>query len=440
MIELDITESHHRAPLSATTLQILCDFARGEVGHPLTVTTADWPAVFQAVSRNGLIGLAYHYLQHHPDREYPPQPFRDWIRATYRRAAMQMLQRYSAIRQVLQALEQAEVACLILKGPSVAYTVYPDPMLRTFSDLDLMVREQDWQQVHQALLDMGFHSPENWSRHRPKLIPQQTTYEVRYWHAGLELMVEVHYDDLLNAGLASQDLEGFWRRAKQIDIRGQRASVLAPEDQLLHLCAHCHYHGYTRLSWFADLALLVRGASPAFDWNAFVATVHKEEAHVPAYYSLLFLQKLLDVSTPAWVMAAIRPDALRRWLHERYLPEAEVLAFQPMPRPDFSFYFLPMLKRLLPDLLVMGRRREKLAYLLALLRPSPAWLRHYYGLAESEAVGPHYALHPLKLLYHYLKEIVQVALAGKVPKRLPARSLLALPGICQLFSNGEDRQ
>jgi hypothetical protein len=108
------------------------------------------------------------------------------------------------------------------------------------------------------------------------------------------------------------------------------------------------------------------------------------------------------------VLTALRPDRFRRWWHERYLPEEKVLSLQPMPRPDFSFYFTPLFKRLLPDLLVMGRREDKLRYLLRLLLPPQAWLQDYYQLSDTPKIAVHYLLHPLKLTYHYLVEVATI--------------------------------
>ena len=110
-------------------------------------------------------------------------------------------------------------------------------------------------------------------------------------------------------------------------------------------------------------------------------------------------------------------------------------------RPDFSFYFIPLLKRLLPDLLVMGRRREKLHYLLRLVVPPAAWLRAYYRLDERRAVGPHRLLHPLKLAMHYLAEI---GAAGRVdgavglggPDRVEAEPL----GLLDRLERGRGRR
>ena len=135
-----------------------------------------------------------------------------------------------------------------------------------------------------------------------------------------------------------------------------------------------------------------------------------EEAQIGVYYSLCFLRSLLGVEVPEDVLAALRPGSFRRWLHERYLPGEKVLSLEPLPRPDFSFYFVPLLKRMLPDLMVMGRREEKLRYLLRLLVPPAAWLRHYYRLRDDQPIASHYLLHPLKLAYHYGDEVVRAIL------------------------------
>jgi hypothetical protein len=60
----------------------------------------------------------------------------------------------------------------------------------------------------------------------------------------------------------------------------------------------------------------------------------------------------------------------------------------------------------------MGRRADKLRYLLRLLAPPRDWLIHYYSLDSSTNLWLHYALHPLKLAYHLIKELLNAG-AGK---------------------------
>jgi hypothetical protein len=178
-----------------------------------------------------------------------------------------------------------------------------------------------------------------------------------------------------------------------------------------------HYHAYSRLNAFSDIAILVRDHADALVWERFLEIVRMEEAEAGVYYTLYFLQEMVQVSVPPQVLAAVKPNSfICRW-HDWLLPPRKVISMEPMWRPDFSIYFTPLYKRLLPDLLVMGRRKEKAVYLLRLLVPPRDWLQHYYELDTPSQVSLHYVLHPLKLSYHYLVETLRL-----LPALLPGRS------------------
>lgn len=406
VMQAEALDSYERVPISDATRVLLCDFAAGDLSRPLHRLDADWEQVFQGVCRNGLLGLTHRYLEHSEEQAYPPPQFRRSVRQAYRTSAMRMLVMYGHITKTLAQLVESGIDYMVVKGPALAHAVYPDPNLRAFNDLDLVVRERDWSAMHQRLLAMGFRPEVDLPAPPPKLVPQAVIYELKYWHKESGFLVEVHYDDLLDAGLASRDVEGVWRRAVWVDVEGIGVKTLSLEDQLVHLCAHAHYHGYTRLNWFSDIAFIVRDHASRLDWERLLRIVRAEEAQVGVYYTLHFLEQLLGVAVPADVLDAVRPDRFRRWAHELYLPAEEVLSWQPMKRPDFSFYHTPVLKRLLPDLLVMGRRPDKFRYLARLLTPPRDWLAHYYSLDGSSGVWLHYLFHPLKLTYHFAGELL----------------------------------
>ncbi|MDY7077077.1 MAG: nucleotidyltransferase family protein [Chloroflexota bacterium] len=411
-MRIEKLDSYERVPILDTTRTLLCDFAAGDLKRPLHRLDANWEQVFQGVCRNGLVGLTHRYLQHWEPQDYPPPEYRQWVKQAYRTSAIRMVLMYRNIGKVVSQLAESGVEYIVVKGPVLAHTAYPNPDLRAFNDLDLVVRERDWSAIHRLLIKMGFKPEKDLPHPPPKLVPQDVPYELKYWHKDMGLLVEVHYDDLLNAGLAARDVEGFWRRTIRVDVEGVPVKSLSLEDQLIHLCAHAHYHGYTRLNWFSDIAFIVRDHATQLNWEQLLDTVWIEEAQVGVYYTLRLLDRLIGVSVPEDVLTALRPDRFRCWFHERYLPEEKVLSLQPMWRPDFSFYFTPFLKRLLPDLLVMGRRPEKLHYLIHLLVPPCDWLMDYYSLAPSTQVWIHYLLHPLKLAYHLAEELLN-AIAGK---------------------------
>jgi hypothetical protein len=404
-MKIEILDRYQRMQLSEPTRILLLHFAAGDEGRSLPKVRGNWAEVLEATSRHGLVPLAARLLKQQATDDYPPQSFVAEMQRRYQMTTVRTMLMYRRIADLLQALTRNRLEFIVLKGPALGSTVYPDTSLRIFNDLDLLVRERDWGPTNRMLKALEFIPEQDRSEHPPKLVPQAVLYEQKYYHGRDGFLVEVHYDDILNAGLAARNIKGFWQRAVVTHIEGVPAKVLCPEDQIIHLCAHVHAHGYARLNWLADLAFIFRRRSGHINWQQLIATVRQEDAKVPVYYSLHFLDRLLRVPVPPEILPSIKPDPFRRWAHNVFLPEDKVLSLQPMPHPILSFYFRPFLKRLLPDLFVMGRRPEKFRYLLRLLLPPRDWLTDHYSLGPSDNILVHYLLHPLKFFYHIAADL-----------------------------------
>lgn len=409
-------DSYKREEFSPQTLAALIQFARIDESLPPAQAGLDWEEVLKGLGRHALVGMAFSKLADAPGAALLPENFRAAVKKVYGLTALRMGLIHRNMFDLLNRLNAAGIEYMVVKGPAIAFGVYPDPLMRVFNDLDLIIRERDWGKMHTFLEGLGFEQEEELPQPPPKLHPQMVFYETKYLSRSNGLKVEVHYDDILNAGLAARDVEGFWSRSFWMEARGVKFRVLSLEDQLIHLCAHAHYHCYTRLNWFTDLAFFVRRSAGQLDWKSLLKIVAAEDIPQPVYYSLYYLDKLLGVSVPAFVLEALRPGRLLTRLHEHYMPEKNVLSMQPMRHPDFSLYFIPLYQRLLPTLLLMGRRGDNLRVLSCLVLPPRAWLKSYYNLDSEFMVTLHYVLHPLRLMGAYMLETVAVMrhwVAGK---------------------------
>ena len=154
-----------------------------------------------------------------------------------------------------------------------------------------------------------------------------------------------------------------------------------------------------------DLLFILRDRAGQINWVSFLRTVALEEAQVPVYYSFRLVSHLFDLSLPEGVMDAVRPDAFRRWWHERYMPEKLVNSLSAKIWIAFSFKNSPLFSSAIMNILVMGRRSEKLYYLLRLLCPSPPWMRQKYGLSPNEALAPYYLMRPLSMAFTALVDV-----------------------------------
>ena len=71
-------------------------------------------------------------------------------------SARQNLILTAQLLELLLLFQSEGIAVLPLKGPPLAESLYPDPLLRPFSDLDVLVHKQDVPAVVQALTRHGY--------------------------------------------------------------------------------------------------------------------------------------------------------------------------------------------------------------------------------------------------------------------------------------------
>jgi hypothetical protein len=121
---------------------------------PLEVADVRWPVVALVLSVRSLTGLALAAAED------------GWLRISneamadlVERHRTQMAHALSLERILLRvgdAFERHQVPFVVLKGPALAHSLYPDPSWRPFGDLDLLVRTPDWRTACSILADLGF--------------------------------------------------------------------------------------------------------------------------------------------------------------------------------------------------------------------------------------------------------------------------------------------
>jgi hypothetical protein len=139
------------------------------------------------------------------------------------------------IAEILERLEAASVPSLLVKGWAVA-RLYPEPGLRSYTDVDLIVPRGELARARAAVA------------------------------AGPPLGEPVDVHD----GPGLLDLSTFdalAARAESVPINGAAARILGPEDHLRVLSLHGLRHGLFRPLWLVDLAVCVERRPAGFDWD-----------------------------------------------------------------------------------------------------------------------------------------------------------------------------
>ena len=255
-------EERDRSLLALCARPWLPPALRDEIGARAARVT-DWPGLLDLAEKHGLGPLLYHHLR--SSLVDLPPPVSRQLQALYVRHRRANEVRLTVLREVLEALEDADILPTVLKGPLLIDRVYADPGLRPMADLDLLVPPEQVIRAQHLLEDMGFIPPAPISefvlRRRHHLSPAVRVVD------GVVVQVEVHLDALgPRLGLSLQ-VHGRAKDAVAFNVGGIRAYSLPPDEMLWHLCRHSVglRHGF-RLIWAADVVGFAETFLSAIDW------------------------------------------------------------------------------------------------------------------------------------------------------------------------------
>jgi len=308
-------------------------------------------------------------------------PILDRLRTAWVAGRRQHLLGVEQLRGLLSAFEADGVAVILLKGPALGEALYPDPGLRPFTDLDLLVPETDLARTLELLSARGYRHLEGG---RP------LAYEVAYAGAACfvrrekspeDLPLDVHWrllDHLSGSRAAAADLQEVWTRAIKVEGWGWPILAFCPEDLLLYLALHlAFHHALSGIVWELDLALLLRRYGDTLDWEGVAERARRWRVRGALYFALRAVQEHFDVGAPPLLLARLRPRGLRpavfEWLRRRRGEQLERLD-----------YLVPFL--------VMDQGSDLLRALARGALPAGEWVRCRYG-ARSLVEGylAHYA-------------------------------------------------
>ena len=354
-----------RSPAEALLASAIRAFLEGEpAGATLAAGSPDWEGVLRRAEVERLAPLLYTVV----GSLSLPAAVLDRLRAGWVSARRQYLLGVEQLCCVLAEFEREGVAVLTLKGPALAEALYPDPGLRPFTDLDLLVRAADVQRAVSLLSALGYrhqdpgHSLEYdlaW-RHSARFASAESPADL--------VPVDLHWGLLDYPGIArgpSMDLEEVWERAVKVGAWSPAARGLCPEDLLIYLALHwAVHHAFSGALWGLDLALLLRRQGGELDWEAVAERGSRWGIRGGLYFALREIEEQFAVGPPAAVLLRLRPRGLRlaalEWLRRRGREELERLD-----------YLVPVL--------LMDRAPDVLRALAGAALPPAGWARFRYG-------------------------------------------------------------
>jgi hypothetical protein len=219
----------------------------------------------------------------------------------------------AALHDALRALQEHGIAPLLLKGSSLAYSLYEEPWLRTRADSDLLVPQHSRSVVARALQSAGFEAV---AAAGGEIASYQSSWQRRA-DIGMQFL-DVHWrinNSQVLAGLFDYD---------ELRARVRPLPLLAPDalgadlvDAFLIACLHrlthrhnpyqvggAEHHDPDRLIWLLDVDLLAR-AFDAKEWTMLCERAMRKGLAAVCLDGLQTAHRYLGTSAPEQVRQAL---------------------------------------------------------------------------------------------------------------------------------------
>jgi hypothetical protein len=260
------------------------------------------------------------------------------------------------LAEVAGTLESARIPYRALKGPVLAHTSYPDPALRSFGDIDVLVPTSSFDMTIELLRPLEFHR---------RFLEPRAGFDSRFSKgACLEgangLEVDLHrtlapgpYGTLL----ARSDL--FSRPAQRFVLGAQSVDGLDRETAFVHACFHAALgDDPPRLVALRDIAELFKRG---FDERVVVDVIDSTGCVAVLQRAFWLLRAELGVPVTG---------DLADWVDRCGLSRLDRVALRTYAGPGRSYA-----RQAVVSLWVMPSMRERFAYVFALAFPNRDYLR-----------------------------------------------------------------
>jgi putative nucleotidyltransferase-like protein len=231
---------------------------------PIRTSAQEWPAFLGAIVRHRLSGLAVAAAELGVLTLEANK--REELLARHRESMLCALALERNLLALASAFEEAAIEFVVLKGPAVARTAYPDASWRPFGDIDVLVGAKRFGAACEVLADLGY---------RRRFVEPRPGFAARFGkgaaHVGPDgLEIDLHR-------LLAEGPFGYWVDHDTIlgttatfELAGRPLARLDDTAILLHACMHAVLGGRSpTLLQLRDVAQLSRRRGVG--WGALAA-------------------------------------------------------------------------------------------------------------------------------------------------------------------------
>jgi len=267
------------------------------------------PAWLHGINWHGLLLLGRHHSLSPHLAHYLlesgcelPVPIRARLKSEFQANLHRNFVFLNEARKILLAWRAQGIAGMPYKGPALAEQLWDSFALRECSDLDFLVQRADVERAGMILANLGYRRVSPVADHlRPRLLRHASEEQFRHLETGL--LLELQWAPAPRTLAISFDETELWQGQVPLQVAGECVPTPAPAVLLAMLAIHGWKHNWSKLTWIADIAALLRRYD--VDWVALQSSGNKQGWLRILTLALEMARRVYGMATPLTADAGI---------------------------------------------------------------------------------------------------------------------------------------
>jgi hypothetical protein len=232
------------------------------------ISNEEWFDLLSYLSHHGIVPLLYFKVAQFPTELRPPEKIAARMRKVFLISHARYVRMLRQIKEILDAFSEKRIDVLVIKGPALALTTYPEPSTRPFADIDLLVKLDQYLKARHVLTQLGYCSQIRRFDMFNELFNAEPFCHPKDGTKPFE--IDIHWSLYQYHGIKrDNDVREFFNRAKTVETPGLTFQTLDPVDALIYAAFHLilHHPDALRLTWISDIAFLASNLSETDQWE-----------------------------------------------------------------------------------------------------------------------------------------------------------------------------
>lgn len=249
----------------------------------------NWDEIINSAYMHGVFPLVYQVLKKFLENN---KPLLSQFKYVNLEIAQSNLQMTAELIKLTKLLDKENIPLIGIKGPVLSALLYKDITKRQFSDIDVLLHQEDMHRAVVMLESIGYRSEFSSDFLKNEML-LKVDKDFAISTPDEKINIEFHWKLFSNPQMSKSRIVLFDVENVDIDIHNTHIRTLATDIQLLYLLVHGSKHYWERLEWICDIDRLIRQNS-MIDWTVLMERARTMEIEGMVYLGLMISHDLLN--------------------------------------------------------------------------------------------------------------------------------------------------